>query len=135
MVMKDFTNTDMDKLYFKQIPWNLADGLHELGMEMQNIPIGAYWLEEDEELKEMKKRNWVRPCYGLALDFLFFFLDIFVIVDVSNASGKREYYSKVLAMDSSGEIKGSSITYPIEDYEKAFECGLEDAIKMAKGEI
>lgn len=139
MGTKDFTNTSMNGVYFKPIPWDLADELHKIGMEMQPVPIGAHWLEEDEELKQMLARNWCRPCYAQAFDFLSQILKIFVTVgideNISIQLHRRVYYIKVVKINCFGKKDAGTTISGFVLYGEAMQIGLEEAIKIANGEV
>lgn len=127
------------RLYLRAIPWDCADELHKLGMDMPSIPIGAYYLEDEDELAEMTARKWNRPCYGEALEFLSQILNIFVTVSIDEETSvqlhARIYRTRVVKMNSFGKKDAGTTFCGIVIYGEAMEKGLREAIKIAKNEV
>jgi hypothetical protein len=127
------------RIYLRAIPLDCADELHELGMDMPSIPIGAYYLEDDAEIKEMSARKWNRPCYGEAFEFLSQILNIFVTVCIDEKASVqqhiRQYYTRAVKMNSFGKKDAGTTVCGIVLYGEAMEKGLREAIKIAKNEV
>ena len=133
MAMKDYMN-------FKGlVPWELADQLEELGMEMPSIPVGYAYLVDDVECDEGLERKWLQPTYAYALEFLSQKFQTYVTVsieeDISNVTKKICFSTKALKVRKDGYVLAKTEFKFFESWEDAAKKGIEEGIKIAKNLI
>lgn len=131
MAMKEYMN-------FKGlVPWELADQLKELGMEMQSIPIGYAYLVDDSD--EGLKREWLQPTYASVFDFFSQKLQIFVTIsfeeDVSNVSNKIMFSTQSVKVREDGYVLAKTRFGFFDSWLDAANKGIEEGIKIAKNLI